>query len=119
MDIGHDQRGNNGMKWRDADLDRVLTRDKLGDLLALLGGHITAGFLRDCQALLLLDLLAHLLWHLGALVLVHKLTLFLGHLLALLPVEGSGLVGGLAVHGLADLLVFSPANLLFLNMTNI
>ena len=107
------------MKWREADLDRVVTGDKLWDLLALLGGHITAGFLRDCQALFLLDFLAHLLWHLGALVLVHQLALLLGYLLAFLPVEGGGLVGGLAVHGLADLLVFGPANLLFLNMTHI
>ena len=107
------------MRLIKADLDRVVTWDKFWNLLTLLCGNITAGFLRDCQALLLLDLLADLLWHLGAPVLVHQLTLLLRHTLALLAVEGRGLVGGLAVHRLADLLVLGPANFLFLNMAHI
>lgn len=100
-------------------LDRIVTREKLWNLPALRGGYITAGFLGYCQTLVLLDLLADLLWNLGALVLVHQLTLLLRHLLTLLAVKGGSLVGGLAVHRLADLLVLCPANRLFLKMTNI
>lgn len=114
---GHDLHIN--LVWCEADLDRIVTREKLWNLPALLGGYITAGFLGYCQTLVLLDLLADLLWNLGALVLVHQLTLLLRHLLTLLAVKGGSLVGGLAVHRLADLLVLGPANRLFLKMTNI
>ena len=101
------------------DLDGFIAGDKLGDLLALLGGDVAAGFLGDGEALLVFDLLADLFRHLGALALVHQLTLLLGNLLTLLAVEGGGLVGGLAVHWLTHLLVLCPANFLLLNMTHI